>query len=396
MLLACCRWPRSADREAAIQREVRRGIDWTLFDKMVARHRVEGLVHDGLASAGIKPAAEVGKRINGVAAAIARQNLQFAAESMRLKARFEQAGIPFLFLKGLTLNILAYNTLAIKYASDIDVAVDPEAYSDACAIMPELGFSRLEPGPDVGPDEIPAWLARRKHTIWGNAASHVVVEVHSSIVDNPLLLPTVSVHSPQRQVAIGGGVSLPTLGKDELFAYLCVHGSAHAWSRLKWLADVAALLKDEDEAEVERLYRRSIELGGGRTAAQALILCSDLLSMPLRQDLKRELRSDRTTAYLVGLAIKSINASGPVVELDELVLGTVPIHIGHFLMGRGWQYKAREFRRKFMPVPNSPKADRGMAGALSPLYRLSGWLLSRSRKKRAMVPAARNPSKREE
>lgn len=35
---------------------------------------------------------------------------------------------------------------------------------------------------------------------------------------------------------------------------------------------------------------------------------------------------------------------GADVELDRLVLGTVPIHASHFLLQRGWRYKrARKF-----------------------------------------------------
>ena len=40
-----------------------------------------------------------------------------------------------------------------------------------------------------------------------------------------------------------------TLGADDLFAYLCAHGAYHAWFRLKWLADIGALLAAEPMGE---------------------------------------------------------------------------------------------------------------------------------------------------
>jgi hypothetical protein len=210
----------------------------------------------------------------------------------------------------------------------------------------------------------------------------IAVELHIAIVDNPMLLPSITVHSEQQQVEVGTGMLLPTLSKDALFAYLCVHGSAHGWSRVKWLADVAALLKDEPEAEVERLYRRSIQLGAGRTAAQALLLCAELLALPLGRELKTELKADREAAYLCRVGADAISRSGGAVELDQMVMGTVSMQIAHFFMMPGWRYKASEFRRKFLPAAGPAAGKASVTMWFSPLYRIPQWLLSRARKRR--------------
>ena len=175
---------------------------------------------------------------------------------------------------------------------------------------------------------------------------------------------------------------------------ICIHGSAHAWSRLKWLADLAAFLKSESEESVEQLHRRSIDRGAGRTAGQALLLCSSLLALPLRASFREELASDRATAYLVRVALKAIGGSAKVVELDELMFGTIGIHISHFFMAPGWPYKAWESRRKFMPMGDERQAEGAVASAFSPLYRVSTWLVSRARKR--SPSAARAPSGRRE
>src|SRR5206468_9642745 len=101
------------------------------------------------------------------------------------------------------------------------------------------------------------------------------LELHTSLVDSPAMLGGVSVASPLQQVAIAPGIVLPTLATDELFAYLVVHGATHAWSRIKWLADVAALLSGLPEKEIEPLYRRSLALGAGRSGGQALLLAHE-------------------------------------------------------------------------------------------------------------------------
>ena len=62
-----------------------------------------------------------------------------------------------------------------------------------------------------------------------------------------------------RVVPLAGTRGLRTLGEEDLFAYLCMHGALHWWHRLKWLADINALLGAQND--VERLID-SAKAGG--------------------------------------------------------------------------------------------------------------------------------------
>ena len=355
---ACCRWPPSPARDAAVQQATAGPIDWDLFARIVARHRVEGLVHDGLRGAGIVAPSAVATPLAATAKAIAQDNLRFAAATMRLSAALDAADVPHLFVKGVTLGVLAYGSLGHKRAWDIDLAVDPETYGRACEALADAGYRLVS-------DDLPATVAPAKHSEWTSDA-RIAVELHASLTDNPMILPGLSVRSPRQHVAVAGGARLPTLAADELFAYLCVHGGAHAWSRLKWIADLAALIALAEGAEIARLYARSQELGAGRSAAQALLLCADLFDRDLPPDLEAHLRRDPIVRALVRTAHRSMTRGGADVELDSLVLGTVPIHASHFFLQRGWRYKWLEARRKL-----------GGGGALGPAARFAAWLTRR-------------------
>ncbi|MDB5722999.1 MAG: hypothetical protein JWP15_3617 [Alphaproteobacteria bacterium] len=343
---------------------------------MVARHRVEGLAHNALAAAKISAPADLLAWLAGASSQTARENLVFAAESMRLAKAFEQAGIPFLFVKGVTLSVLAYRSLAFKRACDIDLAVDPDLYVEAAELLRRTGLQCLSPGPSASADEMLAWTARNKHTVW--VGRGVAVELHSALVDTPLLLSKVSIHSPRQAVEIGPGMALPTLAPDELFAYLCVHGATHAWSRIKWLADVAALLAHESPETIERLYRRSLELGAGRTSGQALLLSAQLLGLALPEGLERELSSNRAVAYLARVALRSMLRGGGIVELDDMALGTADIHLSHFRLMPGFRFKWSEARRKLA----GPADDEPLPGFLQPILAAPRWLLRRARRSR--------------
>src|SRR3954471_640727 len=234
LVAACCRWRPPGGRVLGAGGPAPEPIDWDLFPGVVARHRVEGLVHDALSAAGIPAPTGVAAALAAAAAGIARQNLAFAAAARKLAVALEARGLAFRLVKGVALNLLAYGTLAVKRASDVDVVLDPADYAGAVKMLIEEGAHCLSPGPEAGFDAVMAWTRRNKHSIWRRDG--VVVELHSSLVDNPLMLPGVSARSPAQWVELAPGMAVPTLARDELFAYLCVHGATHAWSRLKWLA----------------------------------------------------------------------------------------------------------------------------------------------------------------
>ena len=371
LLAACCRWPPSPERIAAV-RGCAAAIDWDRFAGAVRRHRVEGLAHDALSRAGVAPPARFAERLGADAAATARHNLRFAAEAVRLDRALAAAGTGPLFLKGASLAMLAYGTLGLKRASDIDVAVEPAAYPRACGVLGELGYSCDVPGPAAGQGALAAPFAGSKHTIWSNPPG-VVVELHGALVDSPLLLPGLSITAPRQRVALARGLAIPTLADEWLFAYLCVHGATHAWSRLKWLADVAAFLSSREAGEVERLYRFSCAHGGGRSAAQALILAQRLLELRLNPTLARELRGDLRTRAIVALALRTM-VRGGAAELDDRLFGTAAIHVSHLFLRPGWRFKTAELRRKF---------PAGEGRGLSRLAALPRWLGRRARTRAA-------------
>jgi hypothetical protein len=377
LVAACCRWPPSVARDGAVRSAAAEPIDWGLFAKIVARHRVEGLVHDALSASEIAVPASVAAGLAAAAAGIARQNLAFAAAARKLAVALEARGLAFRLVKGVALNRLAYGTLAVKRASDVDVVLDPDDYAGAVRMLLDEGAHCLSPRPDAGFEEIMAWTRRNKHSIWRRDG--VVVELHSSLVDNARMLPGVSARSPAQWVELAPGMAVPTLARDELFAYLCVHGATHAWSRLKWLADVAALVSREPPEEVERLYRRAAELGAGRSAAAALLLSNELLGLPLAPRLEAELTASRAVRFLMAVARDAMVRGGADAELDESVLGTVGVHLSHFRMAGGLGFKLSEARRKVFSVGSGADEPAWLA-ATAPFRALPVWLWRRMRR----------------
>lgn len=380
LVLACAAWPPSPARNLAVSRSAAGAIDWPRLLRIARRHRIEGLVHDGLKRAEIGLPPEIAAELREASAAIARDNLAFAAESIRLQGLLEEAGTQFLFVKGVTLGVLAYGTLGVKHAWDIDLLVAPEDVLATAELLTGAGYRRIRPDPDLSPEQFRIWNALSKESTWRNDRTGLHVEIHHALVDNPHFLAGVSLSSPRQAVRIGSGAMLATLSTDHLFSYLCAHGASHAWSRLKWLADIAALLKEMTPAEISHLHARALELGAGRSAASALILCSELLGLALPPELEAQLYRDRAALWLARIGLNRMLTGNGETELHSTALGTVPLHLSYFLFLPGWRYKLQELRRKLLsPADRSTiRLPRGLR-FLYPLMLMPRWLAYRVR-----------------
>ena len=333
----CCRLSFDARVLERVQQRAAT-VDWRKGRSLAARHRVEGLVWHAIKATGTTPPGPVGQSLADDARSIADNGLRVMLASARLVSAFDQAGIALLFVKGLTLGQLAYANPFVKMGCDVDVLVPPDRVSDAAVTLRDLDFRLLVP---ASASSLQRWHPERKESVWQREADGIVVELHTRLADNSLLIPAIDTDSPRQEVAIGT-TKLPTLARDELFAYLCVHGASSAWFRLKWVSDLAGLLKDCGPDEIERLYRRALALGTGRSAGQALLLLELLFETELGPALSREIKSDRATRSLLRTALRMLRGDEPARRR----LGTLPIHLSQFSVERGLAFKWAELKQQ--------------------------------------------------
>jgi len=334
LVAACCRWPRGAARDAAVL-SAADAVDWDRVERVTRRHRVYAQVHDALTRAGVA----VPQRVAGKLADAARQAgmsaLTMAREATRLQDAFDAAGCPALFVKGSSLAMLAYGELGLKWAWDIDLLTTPAAAAQGRTILEGLGYVLVEPeGMDAR--QFALFLTLGKECVFVHAETRIAVELHWKLVDNPYLLTGVDALSPTRTVPIGGR-ALRTLDGPALLAYLLVHGTRHAWSRLKWLADVAALLAHYPTDAIAPLYRELQALQAGRAAAVGFLLCHDLLGVALPGALLAELRADRATRRLVATAHAALTHGRGEREVSTYTLPGIRTLFSHLTVAPGWR-----------------------------------------------------------
>jgi hypothetical protein len=371
---ACCR-SAGLDRDVAV-RAAAEGVDWRYFGRVVARHRVEGLAWEALSRAGVAPDAAVAMELRHAALDIAAVGLRLAVESLRLQRALDETGLANLVLKGATLDRLAWGRLGLKRAWDIDLLVLPTDAAKARAVLETAGYSLMHPA-EAAPQVFATWVSLCKEAVFQRPGDGLIVELHWRLTDTALMLPNLSAASPAQTVQLADGVALRTLAPDELFAYLCVHGANHAWSRLKWLADLGGFLATLDDAGRGRLYRRARDLGAGRCPAAALLLCEALLGVRPPVEFNRAIHADIGASRLARLALDAM-AGGGVDEIQERRFFNDRIVLSQLLFAEGWRFRFAEFARQSVSIDDrmTLRLPRQLS-FLYPLVRAPLWIRRR-------------------
>jgi hypothetical protein len=340
LLAQCCRSAFAAGRQQLPT--VARAIEWPRFLRLACFHRVQGLAWASLAPRRDAVPPTIAEGLAGDASEIAASNLRAANQCSELADSFGRAGIPLLFVKGLTLGALAYGNPAVKMGWDIDLLIDPADIERAADLLDGLGYRLSTPARRRA---VPSWHERRKESVWSKNGG-LAVELHTRLADNPQLIPGISVASPAQSVEVATGIRLPTLVTDELFAYLCVHGASSAWFRLKWISDLAAILDGLPPAGIERLHGRALELGAGRASGQALLLADRLFATLGDSRLRCELERDSRIRWLADGALRQLAGRTEPREPTDVPLGTWRIHLTQLLLKPGPRFKLGELVRQ--------------------------------------------------
>lgn len=377
--MACCGWPPSPQRNAAIRAAAAEIADWNRFLLTARRHRVVGLAYKALSAAAIDLPSAIADKFAAQAAQIARQNLLLVREGVRLQQLLAAAGIPALILKGFAVAELAYGSLEAKQTRDLDFLVLPEQTEKTFDLLEREGFTFSAPAKHLNRTQRHALVRYGRDAELIQPHQRLLLDLQWRATSNPTLLQGVDAKSTAQTVTLPGGTTARTLASDDLFAYLCVHGAHHAWSRLKWLADFNALVA-ADGVDVERLYRHAQRLGAGLCAAQALLLCHRLFALNLPPRFATELSAKRRTRKLIAIAMKAMSAPYTETERDQGVAGTAKIIHRQFLLGQGGAFYCAQLRSlaigpaDIIRTPLPPELH-----FLYPILRVPLWLWRRAR-----------------
>jgi hypothetical protein len=319
LAVACACWPLADEGRQEIRLRAAAGLDWDRFLAWVARHGVVPLVYQNLreSAPSSMPDAVLGQ-LHDWTMTSARRALVQIGEAARITRLLGNAGIRSMMLKGPVLSLLAYGDATLRASRDIDLLVDPGQVREAERLIGEAGYRRFDPNFELTPRQHQVFQRVRCQFAYFSEKTAVVQELHWRLSSNPTLLPLdeQALWSRPDHVHLQG-IDFITLPDEELFLYLCVHAAVHVWFRLKWLADIAALLRRMPPGALVDVERRADSLGVARPFHQALLLAHSLVGAPVPAQILTRAALDKAALGSAKAARRALSWKGSPSEPAE-------------------------------------------------------------------------------
>jgi hypothetical protein len=153
------------------------------------------------------------------------------------------------------------------------------------------------------------------------AKDSIVVEIQWGITQWFLSFPLDFVDLWKRRQKISvAGAEVASLAPDDLLLILCVHGTKHHWSQLKWVCDIAEFLRTHsDKIDWKYLLARARMKGGERMVLLGLSLAHNLVGAGLPEEALKKIHNDPQVKLLAGQVSPKLfpEASSPTRLRDE-------------------------------------------------------------------------------
>jgi len=206
----------------------------------------------------------------------ARRNLILTSQFLALLDAFQAEGISVLPLKGPVLAESLYPDPLLRPFSDLDILVRPKDVAAAIRALTSQGYTLK---PHLAHLSLRT-LMRLDFQLLFYHPHKVAVDIQwdTAPADFPSRFDPELLWRAHGSIDIAGR-PVPTLSRESLLLFLCVHGAKHLWSRLQWLGDIARLANAPLDWHLAA--RLTAEAKCERPFLLGLLLAHDLLDAPV-------------------------------------------------------------------------------------------------------------------
>jgi hypothetical protein len=286
LLLCCGRYRPEPDQQAKLEQLLAGDLDWRRVLVEAEYHGLLPLLHAHLGRRELVPA-DVRESLLASARQTLVRNMELTAELRRLTGLFQSLGWRFLWFKGPLAAEMCGDQPGLRSYSDLDLLIDLATFPECLDVLRHEGYFPQFSLADH-------WLERqfREYTelTFFHASRPRMIDVHWQLTPEcySFALAARKVWPRVRHVELEG-TPIPTLSVEETFLYYCLHAAKHNWSQLKWLVDVAELLRAHPDTDWLGVWNRDIADHNRLLFAVGLKLAGDLLEGPLPEPLRASL-----------------------------------------------------------------------------------------------------------
>lgn len=287
LLVWCARTSISEALQTRIRQRVLEPLDWSVLLNLAWYHGVLPLLYRNLSAqcSDIVPADTLA-RLRQKTQAGALLNHSLAQELGSVCEAFCLQDVPVIPIKGATLALLAYGDVTLRDFTDMDLLIPERAVEEARAILLAQGYEQKTPATEPDHDEGPYHVFVKKQTLFRVDLQWMMAHQHFMFhLDRPEFWA-------RRMSVRLGNKTVQGLAPEDLLIVLCVHGSKHAWEQLKWICDVAELLRSHPDLDWERIFSNASTWGCKRLIYIGLSLAHLVLDAPLPEGVRARYSDD--------------------------------------------------------------------------------------------------------
>ena len=264
LLIAAATSPVCGAPEPALEQALAApGIDWPCAIVLATRHGLAQRLACHLRrlhAGGQVPAWVAAKFGELYAGNAARQQVVFR-ETAALIGALHAAGIRCLVLKGVALSVTAYADPVLRYFSDIDLLVNEPDYGGAGRAISPVGYAavHIAGGSEIECEFVktveedlltatmaPEYDAAAPPDVLSRYARRVTVDIHRGLFRDAMgrmrRADSRAAWEAPRQASLPDGTRFCTLPPEMMLVHLAAHAADHAFSRLYFLIDMAAVV----------------------------------------------------------------------------------------------------------------------------------------------------------
>lgn len=256
-------------------------IDWDRFLDLARHHRVYSILYNHLRKTDdVRIPPQVRQALKREYQSNTFDMLRLSAQMEGLCTLFSDTGIRAIVLKGPVLAADLYGDVSLRTSRDLDILIPMQDLDQVEEFLKGQGYLKEEEYKTILND----WKWRHHHVTFIHKKTRVTLEIHWRLGPGPGKEPGFDELWERRRISTITSNPVYYLGREDLFLFLASHGARHGWSRLRWLADIDRILRQN--LDFPKLYQllkefRQLHIGG-----QALILAKQLLHTPLTMDLE--------------------------------------------------------------------------------------------------------------
>jgi hypothetical protein len=299
LLLLCARSRVDAGRAERVRALLRSGVDWPYLTRAAARHAVTPLLYWSLNA--VDPdavPAPVLAQLQEQFQQNAAGNVQAVWELIQLLKRLEAQSIEAVPFKGPAVAAAMYGNIALRVFGDLDLLVrKPDAIRARDLLMAQ-GY---QPETELTATEAEASIESgwAYHFVLRHARGWPLVELHWALSKRFRAFGLAPERLWERLQTVSLlGTPVRCFAPEDALLVLCQHGAKHEWAELRWVCDIAELVRAYPALDWDATRARAEALGARRMLATGLLLASDLLGAAVPEGVLRTLRSDGTARRL--------------------------------------------------------------------------------------------------